>query len=45
MWRWGKVKVFVDRRVVDIYEKKTDPVHFSPNCTDPVHFALLGKHE
>jgi len=21
-------------------EKKTDPVHFSPNCTDPVHFAL-----
>jgi hypothetical protein len=21
-------------------EKKTDPAHFSPNCTDPAHFAL-----
>ena len=24
-------------------EKKTDPAHFSPNCTDPAHFVLLGK--
>jgi len=21
-------------------EKKTDPGHFSPNCTDPAHFVL-----
>ena len=25
------------------FEKKTDPAHFSPNCTDPAHFVLLGK--
>ena len=25
---------------VENLEKKTDPAHFSPNCTDPAHFVL-----
>jgi len=25
---------------VYLHEKKTDPAHFSPNCTDPAHFVL-----
>ena len=28
-----------------INEKKTKPVHFSPNCTKPVHFDWLGKND
>ena len=27
------------------FEKKTDPAHFRPNCTDPAHFLSLGEND
>ena len=33
----------MNKMIKFLMEKKTDPAHFSPNCTDPAHFVLLGK--